>query len=235
MASTAWPGPAFTGIGLRDHMDKVEETFITNASKLGRVPQAGEVEYVVLDVTKKTLFLQSCVQAVVNRLRRAELVGAADMRMEVQMGPVTALNPREMVGWAAATWDQCVQGLYRFYTPVTGTASRARVITRFKRAEGLARRLYRLRRESPGTPAHRATPFPSSASGGLFATAGQSICIKVHVGAPAAFVSRRCVHTPRGSRRAPRARRPRVGVPRLCRRARPAAPPCRSAMDLYMY
>ena len=71
MASTAWPGPAFTGIGLRDHMDKVEETFITNASKLGRVPQAGEVEYVVLDVTKKTLFLQSCVQAVVNRLRRA--------------------------------------------------------------------------------------------------------------------------------------------------------------------
>ena len=117
MASTAWPGTAFTGIGPQDHMDKVEETFITNAPKLGRVPRAGETEYVVLDVTKKTLFLldQSCVQAVVNRLRRAELVGAADMRMEVQVGPVTALNPRAMVGWAPATWDQCVQGLYRFY------------------------------------------------------------------------------------------------------------------------
>ena len=85
MASTAWPGTAFTGIGPQDHMDKVEETFITNAPKLGRVPRAGETEYVVLDVTKKTLFLQSCVQAVVNRLRRVDLVGAADMRMEVQV------------------------------------------------------------------------------------------------------------------------------------------------------
>ena len=34
MASTAWSGPAFTGISLRDHMDKVEEVFITNAAKL---------------------------------------------------------------------------------------------------------------------------------------------------------------------------------------------------------
>ena len=115
MPSTAWSGPAFTGVGLRDHMAKVEETSITNASRLGRVPQAGEFEFVVLDTTKKTLLLQSCVQAVVNRLRRAELVGIADMRMEVQVGPVTAQNPKEMVGWAAATWDQCVQGLYRFY------------------------------------------------------------------------------------------------------------------------
>jgi hypothetical protein len=98
MSSTAWSGQAFTGVGLRDHMAKVEETFITNASKLGRVPQAGEVDWVVLDVVKKTLFLQSCVQAVVNRLRRAELVGVADMRMEVQVGPVTAQNPIEMVG-----------------------------------------------------------------------------------------------------------------------------------------
>ena len=96
MASTAWSGPAFTGIGLpvRDHMDKVEQVFITNAAKLGRVPQVGETEYAVLDVTKKALFLQSCVQAVVDRLRRAELVGGADMRMEVQVGPVTGVNPR---------------------------------------------------------------------------------------------------------------------------------------------
>ena len=71
VASTAWPGPAFKGIGLRDHMDKVEEVFVTNAAKLGRVPQVGETEYVVLDVTKKTstLFLQSFVQAVVNSPR----------------------------------------------------------------------------------------------------------------------------------------------------------------------
>ena len=85
MSSAAWAGPVFTGIGLRGHLPRVEEMFITNAAKLGRVPQAGEVEFVVLDITKKTLFLQSCVQAVVNRLRRPELVGAADMRMEVQV------------------------------------------------------------------------------------------------------------------------------------------------------
>ena len=94
-------------------MAKVKEVVITNAAKLGirRVPQVGETEYVVVldvHVTKKMLFLQSCVQAVVNRLRRSELVGAADMRMEVQVGPATAANPLEMVGWAAATWDQCV-------------------------------------------------------------------------------------------------------------------------------
>ena len=111
MSSAAWAGPMFTGIGLRDHLPRVEEMFITNAAKLGRVPQAGEVEFVVLDITKKTLFLQSCVQAVVDRLRRSELVGAADMRMEVQ----EAGDPVEMVGWAAATWDQCVRGLFRFY------------------------------------------------------------------------------------------------------------------------
>ena len=93
MSSAAWAGPAFTGIGLRDHMPRVEEMFITNAAKLGRVPQAGEVEFVVLDITKKTLFLQSCVQAVVNRLRRSELVGASDMRMEVQV----AGDPVQMV------------------------------------------------------------------------------------------------------------------------------------------
>ena len=96
-------------------MPRVEEMFITNAAKLGRVPQAGETEFVVLDITKKTLFLQSCVQAVVNRLRRSELVGAADMRMEVQVGEVTPLNPRVMVSWAAATWAECVIGLFRFY------------------------------------------------------------------------------------------------------------------------
>ena len=60
--------------------------FITNAAKLGRVPQLGEVEYVVLDITKKTLFLQSCVQAVVDRLMRSELVGASDMRMDSGSG-----------------------------------------------------------------------------------------------------------------------------------------------------
>ena len=43
------------------------------------------MEFVVLDITKKTLFLQSCVQGVVDRLRRPELVGASDMRMEVQV------------------------------------------------------------------------------------------------------------------------------------------------------
>ena len=102
MSSAAWAGPMFTGIGLRDHMPRIEEMFITNAAKLGRVPQAGEVEFVVMDIVKKTLFLQSCVQAVVDRLRRSELVGAADMRMEVQV----AGDPTEMVGWAAATWDQ---------------------------------------------------------------------------------------------------------------------------------
>ena len=118
MSSSSWAGPAFTGIGLRDHMPRVEEMFITNAAKLGRVPQAGEsreTEFVVLDITKKTLFLQSCVHAVVNRLRRSELVGAANMRMEVQAGEVTPLNPRQMVGWAAATWAECVIGLFRFY------------------------------------------------------------------------------------------------------------------------
>lgn len=114
MACVAWPGLSFTGIGLRDHMAKVEEVFITNAAKLGRVPQVGETDYVVLDVTKKTHFLQSRVQAVVSRLRRSELAGAANMRMEVQVGPATGANPREMVGWAAVTWAQRVLGLFRF-------------------------------------------------------------------------------------------------------------------------
>ena len=63
MATAAWAGPAFTGIDLRDHVPKVGEMFITNAAKLAieRVPQVGETEYVVLDITKNTLFLQSCV------------------------------------------------------------------------------------------------------------------------------------------------------------------------------
>ena len=79
------------------------------------MPQAGETEYAVLDITKNTLFLQSCMQAVVNRPRRPQLVGAADMQMEVQAGETTALNPRQMAGWAAATWAECVIGLFRFY------------------------------------------------------------------------------------------------------------------------
>ena len=37
------------------------------------------------------------------------------MRMEVQVGEVTAQNPQQMVGWAAATWEECMRGLFRFY------------------------------------------------------------------------------------------------------------------------
>ena len=89
-----------------------------SASRLGRVSQSGEHEYVVLDATKKVPALQSMSEPIRYRLLRAEQIqqnATSDLRMEVQVGEVTAQNPREMVWWAAATWPQRVIGLGRFY------------------------------------------------------------------------------------------------------------------------
>ena len=116
MPATGWSNPLFTGQGLRKHLVELEALFLLGASRLGRVPQVGEHEYVVLDATKKVLALQSMSEPIRDRLLRAEQNATSDLRMEVQVGEADpAANPREMVGWAAATWPQCVIGLGRFY------------------------------------------------------------------------------------------------------------------------
>ena len=70
----------------------------------------------VLDATKKVLAWQSMSEPIRDRLLRAEQNATSDLRMEVQVGEADPVaNPREMVGWAAATWPQCVIGLRRFY------------------------------------------------------------------------------------------------------------------------
>lgn len=116
MPATGWAKPLFTGQGLRKHLVELEALFLLGASRLGRVPQVGEQEYVVLDATKKVLALQSMSEPIRDRLLRAEQNATSDLRMEVQVGVADpAANPREMVGWAAATWPQCVIGLARFY------------------------------------------------------------------------------------------------------------------------
>ena len=70
----------------------------------------------VLDATKKVLALQSMSEPIRDRLLRAEQNATSDLRMEVQVGEADPVaNPQEMVGWAAATWPQCVIGLRRFY------------------------------------------------------------------------------------------------------------------------
>jgi hypothetical protein len=116
MSASAWTKPLFMGQGLRKHLVELEALFILSASRLGRVPQPGEHAFVVLDATKKVLALQSVSEPIRDRLLRAELNATSDLRMEVQVGDADpAANPIEMVGWAAATWPQCVIGLGRFY------------------------------------------------------------------------------------------------------------------------
>ena len=116
MPAAAWSKPLFTGQGLRKHLVELEALFMLGASRLGRVPQPGEVEFVVLDSTKKMLALQSMSEPIRDRLLRAEQNATSDLRMEVQVGDADPVaNPVEMVGWAAATWPQCVIGLGRFY------------------------------------------------------------------------------------------------------------------------
>ena len=59
MPTAAWSKPLFTGQGLRKHLVELEALFVMSASRLGRVPQPGEFDFVVLDATKKVLALQS--------------------------------------------------------------------------------------------------------------------------------------------------------------------------------
>ena len=112
MAAAAWTKPLFMGQGLRKHLVESEALFILSTSRLGRVPQPGEHAFVVLDATKNVLALQSMSEPIRDRLLRAKQNATSDLRMKVQVGEADpAANPREMVGWAAATWPQCVIGL----------------------------------------------------------------------------------------------------------------------------